>query len=175
MKNLVGTRSIWGVQHQMQLLGIVLLALVAIASFSGPAYAGDPAAGMRAYLAAWNAHDPEEAAAFLDENVKYYDASVGTAQNGREAAKKNVIESFMKAVPNSKWEPVGEPVVQGNTVAFEWKYSGTNTGDWSDGTKATGKSFNFTGMSVFRFHNEKIVYQGDYYDALGFFQQLGLL
>lgn len=149
-------------RNWLNLFSITLLALFAFVAQPTIAHADDPAAGMRAYLAAWNSHDAEKAASFLDENIVYYDASVGSAQNGREAAKKNVIESFMNAVPNSKWEPVDDPVVQGNTVAFEWKYSGTNTGDWSDGTKATGKNFNFTGMSVFRFKGKKIVYQGDY-------------
>lgn len=156
-------------------MGVFFVAILAVLAQPTMAFAGDPAVDMKAYLAAWNSHDPEKAASFLDENVIYYDASVGSPLNGREAAKKNVIESFMNAVPDSKWEPVSDPIVQGNTVAFEWKYSGTNTGDWSDGTKATGKSFVFTGMSVFRFKEGKVVYQGDYYDALGFFKQLGLL
>ncbi len=32
----------------------------------------------------------------------------------------------------------------------------------------------FTGATLMRFKNGKIVYQGDYYDAYGFFKQVGL-
>jgi steroid delta-isomerase-like uncharacterized protein len=139
------------------------------------ASADDHVAGMKDYLAAWNEHDATKAANFLAEDVVYFDASVGKPINGRAEAKKNVIEAFMNAVPNLKWESVGEPVVSNNTVAFEWKFSGTNTGDWSDGTKASNKTFSINGMSIFRFNSNKIIYQGDYYDALSFYTQLGLM
>ena len=59
-------------------------------------------------------------------------------------------------------------------VAFEWSFTGTNTGDWADGTKATGKSFSFVGLTIMRFTDGKISYQGDFYDAYGFYKQLGL-
>lgn len=139
------------------------------------ASADDHVAGMKDYLAAWNEHDATKAANFLAEDVVYLDASVGKAINGRAEAKKSVIEAFMNAVPNLKWESIGELVVNNNTVAFEWKFSGTNTGDWSDGTKASNKTFSINGMSIFRFNGNKITYQGDYYDALSFYTQLGLM
>ena len=44
---------------------------------------------------------------------------------------------------------VGMPIVQGNKLAFEWEFSGTNTSNWANGTKATSKTFSFTGASVF--------------------------
>ncbi len=137
--------------------------------------ADDHVASMKDYLAAWNEHDAAKAANFLAEDVVYFDASVGKPVNGRVEAKKNVIEAFINAVPDLKWEPLGEPVVSNNNVAFEWKFSGTNTGDWSDGTKASNKTFSINGMSIFRFNGSKIIYQGDYYDALSFYTQLGLM
>lgn len=151
------------------------LALTSFIIIPTTASANDHVAGMKDYLDAWNEHDATKAANFLAEDVVYFDASVGKPINGRAEAKKNVIEAFMNAVPNLKWEPVGEPVVSNNTVAFEWKFSGTNTGDWSDGTKASNKTFSINGMSIFRFNSNKIIYQGDYYDALSFYTQLGLM
>mgnify|MGYP003694797911 CR=1 FL=1 len=38
---------------------------------------------------------------------------------------------------------------------------------------ATGKPFSFNGVTFMRVENGKIVYQGDYYDGLGFQKQLG--
>jgi steroid delta-isomerase-like uncharacterized protein len=134
----------------------------------------DPLAVVEAYVAAWNAHDAAAAAGHLAEDVTYYDASVGTPQVGRDAARTNVIEAFLNAAPDAKWERSGDPVVSGDAVAFEWVFSGTNTGAWADGTAATGKPFSIHGLSLFRLAGEEIAYQGDYYDALGFYKQLGL-
>ena len=40
---------------------------------------------------------------------------------------------------------------------------------------ATGKPFTLTGVSLFSIEGGKIVSQSDYYDALGFYKQLGLM
>ena len=140
------------------------------------ARAADDALGVvTAYLAAWNAHDSTAAAAYFAETVSYYDASVGTPVVGREAAKTGVIDNFLNAVPDAVWTMTGAPVVQGGRVAFEWEFKGTNTGAWADGTAATGKTFSFTGASVFVISDGLIASQSDYYDALGFYKQLGLM
>ena len=127
------------------------------------------------YLAAWNAHDSAAAAEFFAEDVVYYDASVGTPLTGKEAAKSGVIDNFLTAAPDASWKMRGEPVVEGDRVSFEWEFSGTNTGPWGDGTAATGKPFAFTGASMFTVKDGKITSQSDYYDALGFYKQLGLM
>jgi ketosteroid isomerase-like protein len=46
---------------------------------------------------------------------------------------------------------------------------------WAVGTAATGKKFSFTGASMFSVKDGKIATQSDYYDALGFYKQLGLM
>lgn len=139
------------------------------------ALAQDALAVVDGYMAAWNAHDSAAAAEFLAEGAVYYDASVGTPVEGREAAKTQVIDAFLNAAPDAAWTRDGDPVVSGNSVAFEWTFGGTNTGAWADGTAATGKPFSFHGMSMFRVEDGKIVHQADYYDALGFYKQLGLM
>jgi uncharacterized protein (TIGR02246 family) len=129
------------------------------------------------YMAGWNAHDAARAAsAFADSGV-YYDASVGTPQVGRANAQKNVIEAFIKAVPDCQWTRDGEPVVSaaGDAIAFQWTFSGTNTGAWADGSKPKNKKFSIKGLSLIRIKNGKIAWQGDYYDALGFYKQIGLM
>ncbi len=138
-------------------------------------WAGDALSVVQSYLAAWNAHDSAAAAAFMSDDVRYYDASVGTPVEGRDAAKTQVIDAFLNAAPDAVWAIEGAPVVANDAVTFEWVFSGTNTGDWADGTAATGKPFSFHGMSMFRVDGDKITYQADYYDALGFYKQLGLM
>ena len=125
------------------------------------------------YMAAWNAHDPDKAAGFFAEDGVYFDASVGDPQRGRQAALDNVIKVFIGAVPDCHWEFRSEPIATADGVAFEWTYSGTNTGDWSPTTKATGKKIKFDGVSFVRIKDGKITYQGDYYDAAGLNKQLG--
>ena len=148
-------------------------AMLAVAAVS--AAADEATDVVKGYLAAWNAHDSAAASAFMSDGVTYYDASVGTPVEGRDKAKTQVIDAFLNAAPDAVWSMTGDPIVAGGSVAFEWTFKGTNTGAWADGTAATGKPFSFTGMSRFKVEGGKIVYQADYYDALGFYKQLGLM
>ena len=141
---------------------------------AGLAQAADDAkAIVDGYMAAWNAHDVEKAGTFLAADAEYLDITVGTPQNGKAAARDNVIKVFVGAVPDLKWEMTSAPIVSADGIAFQWKFSGTNSGDWSAETKATGKPLSFEGVSFIRIKDGKIAYQGDYYDALGFNKQLG--
>jgi steroid delta-isomerase-like uncharacterized protein len=150
-------------------------ALASACLLSPQAHAAETAqAVVEAYVAAWNAHDSSKAAGYFDDNVTYYDASVGTPLTGRDAAKTGVIDNFLNAVPNAVWTIKGDPIASGDKVSFEWEFSGANTGAWGDGTAASGKSFKIAGASVFAVKDGKIVSQSDYYDALGFYKQLGM-
>ncbi len=135
--------------------------------------ADDAKAIIDGYMAAWNAHDATKAGEFLAEDAEYYDVTVGSAQKGRAAARDNVIKVFVTAIPDLKWEMTGAPIVSADGIAFQWVFSGTNTGAWSAETPATGKPVKFEGVSFVRIKDGKIAYQGDYYDALGFNKQLG--
>jgi steroid delta-isomerase-like uncharacterized protein len=135
--------------------------------------ATDSKALVEGYMAAWNAHDAEKAASYFADDGEYFDATVGTAQKGRIAARDNVIKVFLGAVPDAKWQMTSAPIVSQDGIAFQWKFSGTNSGAWSAETPATNKPLSFEGVSFMRLHDGKITYQGDYYDALGFNKQLG--
>jgi steroid delta-isomerase-like uncharacterized protein len=125
------------------------------------------------YMAAWNAHDAEKASTFFAEDGVYFDATVGTPQKGRGAARDNVIKVFLTAVPDAKWEMTSAPIASKDGIAFQWKFSGTNSGAWGPETPATNKPLSFEGVSFVLIKGDKITYQGDYYDALGFNKQLG--
>jgi len=162
-------------RRRLLLAAASALSLSAILVPAMPAFADEAAniAVVDAYLAAWNAHDIAAAASHFADSVVYYDSSVGTPVEGKEAATTGVVASFINAVPDLEWTMRGDPVASGDKVAFEWEFSGTNTGAWGDGTAASGKAFSFTGASVFELKDGAIVRQSDYYDALGFFKQLG--
>ena len=126
----------------------------------------------KAYLAAWNAHDADAAAALMADDVTYFDV-VGKPQKGRDAARDKVIKLFVTAAPDLTFKMTGEPIESANGIAYEFTFAGTNTGAWGPDTPATGKPFSFNGVTFMRVENGKIVYQGDYYDSLGFQKQLG--
>ncbi|MDO4641348.1 MAG: ester cyclase [Neisseria sp.] len=130
---------------------------------------------IRTYMQAWSNHDIEAAAGFMADDVVFYDASIGTPLKGRDSARDDGIAVFIGAVPDVKWEMTSEPIVGKDGIACQWRFSGTNTGAWDEDTPATGKAFAFEGASFIRIKNGKIVYQGDYYDALNFHKQLGWL
>lgn len=125
------------------------------------------------YMAAWNAHDADKAGSFFAEDGVYFDASVGKPQQGRQAATDNVIKVFLHAVPDAKWTMRGPAIANADGIAFEWHFSGTNTGDWSADTKATGKPLDLDGVSIVRIKDGKIAYQGDYYDAATLNKEMG--
>ena len=133
----------------------------------------DAAAVIGEYMTAWNAHDGDKAGSYFADDGVYLDASVGTPQNGRQAATDYVIKVFIKAVPDCLWTMRGEPIATADGIAFEWTFTGTNTGDWSAETKATGKTMSFNGVSFVRVKDGKITYQGDYYDAATLNKQMG--
>ena len=135
----------------------------------------DPVAVVDHYMAAWNQHDAVAAASHFTDDVVYYDATVGTPQVSRDSALKNVIQAFLTAAPDARWtRDSAPPIVGADGIAFQWTFTGTNTGPWGDGTKASGKPFTFHGATIIRLRGDKIAWQGDYYDAYGFLKQLGL-
>lgn len=147
---------------------------ILLCAMAGMAQAADDAkAIVDGYMAAWNAHDVDKAASFMAEDAVYFDATVGTPQQGRAAARDNVIKVFITAVPDLKWKMTSEPIISADGIAFQWEFAGTNSGAWSAETPATNKPLKFEGVSFVRVKNGKITYQGDYYDALGFNKQLG--
>ncbi len=153
----------------------IILTMAVIALSSNAALAQDAMTVVDNYLVAWNAQNVTAAASILAEDARYYDSALGETVQGRAEAKAQVIDSFMNAVPNIYWNLVGSPVVSGQHVSFEWVLSGTNTGAWADGTPATGETFRIFGMSAFTIEGDSVASQSDYYDALSFYKQLGIM
>ncbi|MDN0076776.1 ester cyclase [Crenobacter sp. SG2303] len=164
-------------QHTMhRWTSVLVLSLGLIAAPLAHA-AKPPLTVVKDYMAGWNAHDPNQAAMNMDVNVEYYDVTVGEAQQGVVVARDNVIKFFIASFPDLKWSMVGDPIVTRDAVVFRWQFTGTNTGPNIDATvnegKPTGKPIALSGLSMIKVRDGKIVYQGDYYDALSLNKQLG--
>lgn len=124
------------------------------------------------YLAALNAHDIDRAGNFLAEDVEYFDASFAGLQHGREAAISRGIGVFLRGVPDLHWEMRSAPIHSADGVAFEWTFTGTNTGTWG-GVPASNQKINLKGIAFIRIRNGKISHQAMYYDSGALNRQLG--
>lgn len=154
------------------ILAAAILIAALVASVAPQAAGMSPAEVAKGYLAAWNAKDVDKAASFYADDVEYFDVTVGEAHKGRDSARE-VVQVFVTAAPDLKWEMKGDPIASEDGIAFQWTFSGTNTGAWGPDTPATNKPFSFDGVTFLRVKDGKITYQGDYYDGYGFQKQLG--
>jgi len=156
-------------------LPFILFVILFYLSIGVMAQAADSLAVLDSYIAGWNSHDANQCAAYFDQNIEFYDATIGNPVIGNENVKKDIVMSFMAAVPDLKLERGKDVLIREGNLIWKWTFSGTNTGDWSDGTKATNKNFKIQGLTWMKVKDGKITYSGDFYDAYGFYQQLGLV
>jgi predicted ester cyclase len=79
---------------------------------------------------------------------------------------------FRKAFPDVLFG-IDEVIADGNTVAARVTYSGTHTGVLGADIEPTGKYVSGPGFLVWHWLDGKVVEEWDYWDELGFWQQLG--
>lgn len=138
-----------------------------------PASQASPRHVLDAWLAAWNSHDMQAAGDLLADDVEYFDGGFSGIQRGRAAALDQGVSVFIRGVPDLHWELRGEPVVGADSIAWEWTFTGTNTGTWG-GIAATRQSIRLKGVSVMRVRGGKIAQVSTYYDTGTLNRQLGL-
>jgi predicted ester cyclase len=99
---------------------------------------------------------------------------------GRSALKAMMAE-FREAFPDLNFWGVGEPIAEGDYVAACWEGGGTHTGPAFGALPlgslpaASGKTMRFTGMTIFRIVDGKVVEEIGEEGALTALQQLGLV
>ncbi len=126
------------------------------------------------YLDAWKTRDIAEIGKLYAKNISVYDLPTDSTIKGKEAVLKFEQEAWLASAPDMVWIRTSPAFITGNTVAYEWVYSGTYTGDWW-GTKITNKSFSVKGISTTTFNDDgKIILQKDFYDLKSFEKQLGV-
>ena len=81
---------------------------------------------MRAYLDAWNSHDPAAVAAFFAPGAVYEDTGAGETARGREAIRAHAA-SVMTAFPDLRFELV-RAAHGDDFTAGEWRSEMTHTG-----------------------------------------------
>ena len=150
----------------------IIFALVLALALVRPAAAQDtPAALLKGYLAAWNSGNAEAAAAFMADDAVFFDAVTGEPLEGREAVL-GLIQGFMTAITAIDWSVRGTPLYTADGIAFEWTFSGVNTGAFGPDMPATNKPVSFIGLTIIHLKDGKIVYEGDYYDSASLMAQI---
>lgn len=136
---------------------------------SAPATAAASRALLDAYLQAWNARDGDRVASFMADDVLVFDSLLGNLSNGRAEARSNMVDMYLRAVPDGQWTLRGEPIVSEAGFSYEWTLVGVNLGNWASYLRGKGQKINFKGSTLVRTRDGKIVYQANYFDtnALG--------
>ncbi len=124
----------------------------------------------------WNPKVIEQLAA-PDIRLQY---SLHAPRRGREDVKK-FMAGFREAFPDLSFEGAADLIAEGDVVVGRWQGGGTHTGpafsDFLAGSlpAASGRKMYFTGTTVLRVEDGKIVEETGLDDGVTALQQLGLL
>jgi steroid delta-isomerase-like uncharacterized protein len=88
-------------------------------------------------------------------------------------AYKQVLAQFYAAFPDIE-ASVEEMIAEGEKVVARWTCRGTHRGDFP-GLPATGKTVQWSGMTIYRIVDGKVVEEKGEEDVLGLLQQLGVI
>jgi len=106
--------------------------------------------------------------------------SLHAPRRGREDVKA-FMQGFREAFPDLSFSGAADLIAEGDYVVGRWQGGGTHTGpafsDFLAGSlpAASGKKMHFTGTTVLRVENGKIVEEIGLHDGVTALQQLGLM
>lgn len=85
-------------------------------------------------------------------------------------AMQKVVKVWITGFPNLKVINIAS-ICEGDTVVLHWNAKGTHTGDFK-GKKPTGKSVSYSGVTIYRIQDGKIIEYWAYLDMQHLFDQL---
>lgn len=110
----------------------------------------------------------------IDDMVTSQTMIHGLGPTARDVgAFKQFHAAYRNAFPDVKIQ-VDDVITEGEKVAVRWSGSGTHRGDGL-GFPATGKAVRFSGMTIVRVDNGKLVEGWNEFDQLGMLMQLGIV
>jgi steroid delta-isomerase-like uncharacterized protein len=127
---------------------------------------------VRAYLDAWNSHDPDAVAAFFSPDATYDDRGAATVARGAEI--RAHVATVQAAFPDLHFEL--RRVASGNDfTAGEWRARMTHTGSL-EGLRPTGRLIESEGVDLATLDEDgRITHLVSYYDGADIMRRLGLL
>jgi steroid delta-isomerase-like uncharacterized protein len=126
----------------------------------------------RSFEEVWNKGNLQVADELFTPNYAHHDASTPDLGRGPESEKKRAT-LYRTAFPDLRLT-IEDIVGEGETVMARWTCRATHKGDLS-GIAPTGKQVTISGASIARFANGKMAEGWVNWDALGMFQQLGVV
>ncbi len=124
------------------------------------------------WVAAWNAHSPEQMAALYTDDGVHEDLAFGIVSRGQEEVA-GFIAATLAAAPDTRAE-LDYAFQDGDRAAALWTWSGTYTGAFAPTLPATGQPFAVPIASLFELEGELIRRVGDYYNLGTWMTQVGL-
>lgn len=86
---------------------------------------------------------------------------------------RKVMENFRSAFPDSRLI-ADEVIAEGDKVVIRWSFSGTHQGTLLN-LPASGKTVKWTGITIYRIIDRKVVEERGEEDFLGFLRQIGVV
>ena len=123
-------------------------------------------------IAAWNAHDVEQVAAFYAPDYEGVDVAQPASRRGLDAVR-NTLTRYLCAFPDLHFTP-DEIVAQDNQAAVAWTARGTHQGVLMN-IPPTGRAIQVRGVSFFTVRDGKIIRALHIWDVAGLLRAIGLL
>jgi predicted ester cyclase len=120
----------------------------------------------------WNNRERALADNIFVPNCAHHDPNTPDFGKGPEGEKR-IFDLYTTAFPDSRFT-IEQMIAEGDTVATRWTVRGTHKGELL-GNAPTNKSITLTGTALCRVLGGKIVESWSNWDALGMFQQLGIV
>lgn len=109
---------------------------------------------------------------YISNNVRIHDQAVPNAKPGL-AYYKELETSYARAFPK-KTVTIDDLIVEGDKVVVRWTCKGSHEGEYQ-GTPATHRKFNVTGITVYQFANDRITEIWQSWDRLSLLEQLNII
>lgn len=121
----------------------------------------------------WNQRKLAVIDELVSANSVLHDPTVPGGKVTGSQGYRQFVEIYLAAFPDLHFT-IQDQFADGDKVATRWTGTGTQTGALM-GIAPTGKRSTVTGITIDRYQNGKAVESWVNYDALGMFQQLGVI